>query len=221
MARDAMANELSNLYRIRFAGASSYRQGVWKSLTQFLSRWITVEDSVLDLGCGHCEFINAVQCSHKFAMDLNPDSQILAKGDVTFIHTDCSEPWPLLQRIDVIFSSNFFEHLPTKASLHDTLLHAFEALHPGGTLICIGPNIKYLAGEYWDFIDHNLPLSHVSMCEALRAAGFEIERSIAKFLPYTMSGKQESPIWLPRLYLSLPAMWRVFGKQFLIVARKP
>jgi hypothetical protein len=85
----------------------------------------------------------------------------------------------------------------------------------------MGPNIKYLAGDYWDFIDHHLPLSHVSLAEALHLAGFAVELSVPRFLPYTMSGKAEQPIWMLKLYLACPALWPLAGKQFLIVARKP
>jgi hypothetical protein len=59
------------------------------------------------------------------------------------------------------------------------------------------------------------------MVEALRLAGFSIEVAIPRFLPYTMSGKKEAPIWAIRAYLALPFVWRFIGKQFLVVARRP
>jgi hypothetical protein len=58
------------------------------------------------------------------------------------------------------------------------------------------------------------------MIEALRLAGFEIQVAIPRFLPYTMSGKRKAPIWMIRTSLSLPFAWRIFGKQFLVVASK-
>ncbi len=215
------ASDLRAIYATRFANADSYRQKIWLVLAGFFSRWISGDSAVLDLGCGHCEFINAIHAKRKLGMDLNPDATSYAGADVKIIQADCSKPWPIEERLDAVFTSNFFEHLPTKSALIDTLRQAQSALRPGGLLICMGPNIKYTSREYWDFIDHYLPLSHVSLEEGLRLAGFEIQTTIPRFLPYTMSGKRESPIWMVRLYLSLPLAWRLFGKQFLIVAQKP
>jgi hypothetical protein len=56
--------------------------------------------------------------------------------------------------------------------------------------------------------------------EALVGCGFHIDVCHARFLPYTMSAGREYPIWILRAYLSFPIAWRIFGKQFLIVASK-
>jgi len=153
-------------------------------------------------------------------MDLNPDAREHAAADVSVIEADCSQSWPQLE-LDVVFTSNFLEHLPTKDAVLATLRNACAALRPGGRLIAIGPNIRFLPGDYWDFFDHFVPLSDKSVCEALRAAGFKIDLSVPKFLPYTMSDGRRYPLAMLRAYLALPALWRVFGKQFLIVAQKP
>ena len=39
-------------------------------LCSFFSRWIPADATVLDLGCGYCEFINAVRARKKYAMDV-------------------------------------------------------------------------------------------------------------------------------------------------------
>jgi len=76
-------------------------------------------------------------------------------------------------------------------------------------------------GAYWDFFDHYVELTELSLAEALSGGGFEIEKTVGRFLPYTMSHGREYPILALRLYLALPAVWPFFGKQFLVVARKP
>jgi SAM-dependent methyltransferase len=213
---------LEKLYAARFAGRSDYRSRVWRVLCAFFSRWIPPTAAVLDLGSGHCEFINAVQCGRKLAMDLNPDTARKAHPDVHVIQQDCSDRWKLPPaNLDIVFTSNFFEHLPTKAALEVTLLEVHRALVPGGRLIAMGPNIKYVRGHYWDFFDHHLPLTELSLAEALTKNGFEIELNIGRFLPYTMSGSVQYPIWMLRAYLAMPFAWRFFGKQFLVIARKP
>jgi SAM-dependent methyltransferase len=215
------AADLQRLYDTRFAGKSAYRQAVWQVLCGFFSRWIGPRDAVLDLGCGWCEFINAVQCGRKFAMDLNPDAENHTSAEVTLLRQDCSATWQLPdESLDVVFSSNFFEHLPTKDALESTFLEAHRTLKPGGRFIAMGPNIKYVPGAYWDFIDHHVPLTERSVLELMRKCGFEEEFCLDRFLPYTMSQGQQYPTWMLRIYLTLPFAWRFWGKQFLVVGQK-
>jgi hypothetical protein len=84
----------------------------------------------------------------------------------------------------------------------------------------MGPNIKYVSGAYWDFWDHYLPLTELSLSEGLETNGFAVEICHARFLPYTMVKARRYPTFLLVCYLRLPWVWRFAGKQFLIVARK-
>jgi SAM-dependent methyltransferase len=214
--------ELQTLYEKRFAGAAEYRDLVWRLLVkEYFSQWIAPDSTVLDLGCGHCEFINNVRAAKRLGMDLNPDAVLRAAPGVQIIAQNCSEPWPLASdSLDVIFTSNFFEHLYTKRDLRDTLIQARRCLRPGGLIIALGPNIRYLPGEYWDFYDHYLALTELSLGEVMNETGFLLEQQISRFLPYTMSKGANKPLWMLRLYLKLKFAWPLFGKQFLVVARK-
>jgi SAM-dependent methyltransferase len=213
--------ELKRLYEDRFEGLLEYRTNVWQSLNKnFFQQFVDTHDTILDLGAGYCEFINTIRGGKKYAMDLNPDTVRHANKDVQVLTHDCSTPWPLPDAsLDVVFTSNFFEHLPDKMALTRTLKEARRCLKPGGQLIAMGPNIKYIPGAYWDFLDHHIPLTEFSLSEALRSAGFRIEKCIPKFLPYTMASGSQPPVFFVALYLMLPFAWRIFGKQFLIVAR--
>jgi len=215
--------ELSKIYHRRFIRTAAYRNKVWQVLTrEFFSRWVRPADTVLDLGCGYGEFINNISAGRKLAMDLNPDAPArLAKG-VEFLHQDCSAPWPLADNcLDVVFTSNFFEHLPDKECLNLTLRQALRCLKPGGRLIAVGPNIKYLHGEYWDFYDHHVYLTETSLGEAMEIEGYQIDVITPRFLPFTMVSAPEYPMFFVQLYIALPSLWRLRGKQFLLVARKP
>jgi SAM-dependent methyltransferase len=217
------APDLQQIYRERFSGTLQYRQRVWKELTsRCFSTWVPPESAVLDLGCGYCEFINNIRARKKYGMDLNPDAVGHAATDVTILQQDCSQPWPVQpESLDAVFTSNFFEHLPTKTHLEQTILQAWLALKRGGTLIAMGPNIKYVPGAYWDFYDHHIALTESSLAEVMKKCGFSMEQVIGRFLPYTMSNDKKYPLWMLRLYLLLPVCWPLFGKQFLIIARKP
>ncbi len=178
--------------------------------------------AVLDLGAGYCEFINNASAGRKYAMDLNPDVQKWAAQGVTVLLQNCSDPWPLPEgHLDAVFTSNFLEHLPDKAAVSSVLLNAYRCLKPGGRFIAMGPNIKYLSGAYWDFFDHYVELTELSLAEALSNCDFEIEKVVARFLPYTMSRGRRYPTWMLRLYLAAPAAWPIFGKQFLVIGKKP
>jgi SAM-dependent methyltransferase len=216
-------DELELTYDRRFAKTSDYRQRVWSILTRdFFQRFIPARGAVLDLGCGWGEFINQIQAQRKFGMDLNPSSSQHLHADVALFHQDCSTRWPLDAGVlDAVFTSNFFEHLPDKESLRRTLAEAFRCLKPGGRLICLGPNIKYLPGSYWDFWDHYLPLTERSLQEGLELVGFRVERCVDRFLPYTMATGFTPPTWILALYIRMPFLWRLVGKQFLVVAVKP
>lgn len=214
--------DLTKIYAARFAGHSQYRNEVWRILTSdFFSRWIKRDHSVLDLGCGYGEFINNMSAARKFAMDLNPSAREHVSKDVQLLEQDCSLPWPLADNsLDVVFTSNFFEHLPTKQALQSTLVEAYRCLRPNGYLIALGPNIKFVPGRYWDFFDHHLALTEQSLSEAMAITGYRVE-VIPKFLPYTMSQGSQPPLWALRVYLRFPALWKIFGRQFLVIGRKP
>lgn len=223
LSQTALSTELQRIYSVRFSGLETYRNEVWRVLvSDFFSKWIDPRYSVLDLGCGYCEFINNVTAAAKFAMDLNPTARDRLHPDTRFFEQDCSARWSLPDNfLDLVFTSNFFEHLPTKPALQATLLEAYRCLKPGGRLIALGPNVKLLSGEYWDFFDHHLPLTELSVSEALMMAGYSVEEAMPKFLPYTMSQGFRPPVWAVRIYLKNRFAWRLFGRQFLVIGRKP
>ena len=215
--------DLQRMYGTRFGPHTDYRKEVWSVLVDdWFGKYIRATDAVLDLGCGYGEFINTIRCRQKFAMDLNPDAPSFLAKEVTFLAQDCSARWQLPDTsLDVVFTSNFFEHLPDKVALGRTLDEIHRCLRPGGRLVAMGPNIKYLPGSYWDFWDHYIPLTEASLKEALVVRGFTVDVCLGRFLPYTMASGPRYPLALLRAYLKLPLAWRIFGKQFLVVGARP
>lgn len=214
--------DLQRIYGARFQGNLQYRKTVWAILVDdWFTRFVSTRHAVLDLGCGYGEFINQVRCREKFAMDLNPDAPRYLNPEVQFLLQDCSERWQLSDAsLDVVFTSNFFEHLPNKRALGRTLDEIHRCLRPGGRLVAMGPNVKYLPGAYWDFWDHHIALTEASLSEALRTRGFDIHLCIDRFLPYTMANGRRYPPAFLRAYLKLSVAWRFFGKQFLVVGTR-
>jgi SAM-dependent methyltransferase len=214
------ALELKETYASRFQDEAK-RALVWKELSKYFQQWVNPQAVVLDLGAGYCEFINNIQARQKYAIDLNPTTQSKAQADVKVISQDVTLAWPVdTGTIDVIFSSNFLEHIPTKDGLMECLRQASRVLKDDGTLILLGPNIRFCGDVYWDFFDHHLPLSDRSVVEALGLAGFEAKTVIDRFLPFTMQGGAPAHPFLVKAYLMLPVAWPILGKQFLIIAKK-
>lgn len=218
-----MKDDLQALYRQRFESEQAARHRVWRVLVDcWFDRYLDGIDSVLDLGSGWGHFINQIDVPKRYAIDLNPEARDRLDPGVELVAKDAIEPWPLEDDVlDVVFTSNFLEHLPGRDALSTVLDHAFRHLRPGGLMVCLGPNIRYMKGAYWDYFDHIIPLSERSLAEALVLSGFEIDAQLARFLPTTISRQHVPPSFVLRAYLRMRPAWRLIGKQFLVVARKP
>jgi SAM-dependent methyltransferase len=209
------------LYAHRFDDADrAAKARVWAVLcSDFLQRYVPRDASVLDLGAGYCEFINHIAAARKLAVDGSPRLAEFAAADV---ESHCGPAdrldWLADAAVDVVFASNFFEHLPNSAALLAVLAEVRRVLRPTGRLLILQPNIRYAYREYWDFFDHHLALSHVSMSEALALAGFRVTEMRPRFLPF--STKSRLPSWprLVQLYLRVPLAQRLLGKQMFVVA---
>ncbi len=176
-----------DLYKNRFAGELKRKNEVWGVLCRsFFQKFINKDDVVLDIGAGYCEFINNINCKRKYAVDMNEDTINFAGPDVEVIK--CSS-WEMVEiadnSINTVFMSNFLEHLKTRDDIFRTLDEVYRVLVSGGRVIILQPNIKYAYKEYWDFIDHYIPLSDKSIVEALKMAGFVIDMVIPRFIPYS------------------------------------
>jgi ubiquinone/menaquinone biosynthesis C-methylase UbiE len=216
-------DHLSQIYQERFKDdARNWRLRLWKVLCEhWIQRYIPENATVLDLAAGQCEFINQIQCARKIAVDLNEDVHKFAASDVeVMIAWSHNMPEVSSDSIDVVFVSNFFEHLPSKQAFFDTLKELHRILKPGGKLLVLQPNIRFLNGEYWDFIDHYLPLTDRTLVEALELIDMRAEEVRPQFLPYTTRSKVPHWPFLVRLYLMLPLAHRIFGKQAWVVASK-
>jgi hypothetical protein len=70
------------------------------------------------------------------------------------------------------------------------------------------------------FFDHISALDHHSMEEVLGMIGFKIEKIVPRFLPFTTQSDLPKSLFLLKLYLQLPFLWKLFGGQMFVVASK-
>jgi len=223
--RAPLEEGVDRIYRDRFPETMhERRRAAWRALCAgWFSRFVEPGDRVLEIAAGYCEFINAVRCREKVAVDLNPDTRLHAAAGVEVRTADAARLGESLPEasFDVAFTSNFLEHCRDREHVLDVLRSAFAVLRPGGRLLVMGPNWKYAYREYFDFFDHRVALSHEAVREALRLAGFEVELVVPRFLPFSFKSRLPSHPALIRLYLWIPAALRPFAKQFFLVARRP
>lgn len=216
--------ELEKLYRHRFEEADlPAKLAIWKVLCEdFFSKFVKPDDVVIDVGAGYCEFINNIRAGKRIAVDLNPRVREFADPQVEVRNENCTNLVSMANdSADVVFMSNFLEHLPSKQLVFDTLAEARRILRPGGRLMILQPNVRLLPGEYWDFFDHHTPLTEKSLVEAVVNLDMEPVKVLARFLPYTTKSILPQSPFLVRLYLRFPPAWWLLGKQAFVLARKP
>lgn len=214
---------LDLLYQGRFSkNEVASKSRIWEVLCKhFFQVHVSPNDVVLDLGAGYCDFINNIQCREKLAVDLNDDTPSLAHDNVA-VHQASSTNLSFLsdESVDVVFTSNFLEHLRTKEEALQTFNEVHRVLKKGGLFLILQPNIRHVGFEYWDFFDHHIALTEKSLIEGLLIKGFKIKRVISKFLPFTTKSKIPQHPFLVWLYLKVPLVWRIMGKQSFLVAEK-
>ena len=218
-----LMRNIDRLYRARFSDrAVVAKERVWQVLcADFFQRYVKNTDTVLEIACGYGEFIRHIRAGKKIALDINPDSRKFIPPDVEFHLGDATDLCFISDSsVDVCFASNFFEHLPSKDVLDGLLADVYRVLRPGGVFMAMQPNIKYAPGDYWDYYDHYLPLSHLSCEEAFRKSGFEVTDLIGRFMPFSTRSALPKHPFLVKLYLAFPPAWRILGRQFFIVGKK-
>jgi SAM-dependent methyltransferase len=211
--------DVQTIYQRRFADMLAFRRRMWDVLCrEFFQRHVPPDATVVEIGAGYCEFINHIRAGRKIAVDLNPDTRVHAGPDVTVITSSTAHVPSLADgTADIVFASNFLEHL-SREDILATLREVRRLLKPGGRFLILQPNIRYCKEDYWQFFDHITPLCERSLTEALETTGFEVVYCLGRFLPFTTQGRLPNSIGLLKLYLKLRPAWRIFGQQSFFIA---
>lgn len=218
-----MKKLLTDIYQTRYSReAKRKKEAIWKVLcSDFLQKFVLDSDSVLDIAAGHCEFINNIRCKEKFALDIDRRIKKYAHQEVRVIISSAGKlPAYLNGKIDKVFMGCFLEHLENKQAIIDVLTGVRKILKPGGKLMILNPNIRFSTADYWDYFDHLTPVSDRSVVEILRVLGYKIEVCLPKFVPNTIRDSLPKNPILIKIYLHLPFLFPVFGRQMFIVAVK-
>lgn len=210
-----------DIYRRRFEGEKQARNEMWMILCRhYFQKFISPKATVLEIAAGHCEFINNIRAARKIAVDINEDTRKFADANVE-VHLTMSTDLSVIEEdtIDVIFISNFFEHISREEILL-TVRECRRCLKPRGKLLILQPNIRFIAKDYWMFYDHVTPVDDRALCELLELCGFDIALQLPRFLPYTTKSRLPRAGFLIKFYLKTPILYKIFGGQAFVVARK-
>jgi hypothetical protein len=199
------------LYSYRFRNVDQdARRAVWRVVAPFIHEQMRRPSRVLDPAAGRGEFINFVAAQERWAVDRIAYEEGTYDDGVRSVVSDIFEADLPEAHFGGIFVSNFLEHLPTQEATAEFL----------GRIVVMGPNFRYCSREYFDMADHTLIYTHRSIAEHLYAAGYEVERIVPRFLPYSFTGKLPPSATLTQRYLSTPLAWNLLGKQFLVIGRR-
>jgi len=214
--------EEQRIYARRFNPDLKFRNEMWKILCRdFFQKYIDPESRILEIGAGYCEFINQIHAAEKIALELNPDVRSYAAADVRIIQERSSRMNAVGDHsVEVVFASNFFEHL-SREEILATFREVYRVLVPGGKFMVLQPNIRFCGKDYWMFFDHLTPIDDRAFVEALEICSFEMQELITRFLPFTTKSRLPRSPFLLRLYLRLRMVWPLFGQQSFILSRKP
>jgi len=219
---EARGSDLDRVYAHRFGRReAAAKDAMWAEVVHYLARWIPANSAVIDIACDEGYFIRHVAANERWATDLR-DVRAALGDDIRFVQADgrvLSTAVPA-DHFDVAFMSNYLEHLATPDDVIRQLREARNVVKPGGRVIVLQPNIRYVGAAYWDFIDHRVALTERSLAEAATTAGLTVEHVIPRFLPYTTKSRLPQRSSLVRWYLRFPLAWRILGKQTLLVARR-
>ena len=217
------AAEHTSVYDLRFGEKErSAKEDVWREICRFLQhRYIPASSRVLDVATDAGYFIRNIKAAERWATDLRDTSSLMPDG-VRFVQADglaLADVVPT-DYFDVVFMSNYLEHLDSPESVIEQLRVVRKLLRPGGHVVILQPNIKLVGAAFWDFIDHRVPLTEESLVEAATVAGFRTSDVISRFLPYSVKGRLPAHPALVRAYLAFPPLWRMMGKQTLYIGAR-
>jgi len=210
------------IYEYRFAGIGNEKKNqAWFEIAEFIYKKLDSPNKILDPAAGFCEFINNVPSEEKWVIDLNePFINKYCKQNINKLIGNNLEVEIPENYFDGIFVSNFLEHLYTQEQITLFLGRMYKTLKPGGKIAIMGPNFKYSYKNYFDFADHTMILTELSLAEHLYGANFFIDKIYPQFLPISFRGKLPLIPFLVKLYLRLPFFWKILGKQFLLIGKK-
>lgn len=194
------------------------RTGVWSEIVRYVKKDTGEIHTLVELGTGYCDFINQFPAKQKIGYDIRPETAQFAGPEVDLrIENAVGLPGIPNNSVDLVFASNFMEHL-TQEELDTLLPRISEVLNHRGKLILVQPNYRLCPDHYFDDETHQTIFSDKNIVPFIEEYGFRILKLIPGLLPFSMKSRLPKWPFLVRLYLGSPI--KPLAGQMYVVAEK-
>ena len=221
VAAPASGINYERLYAYRFRDVDqASRQKVWNEIARYIHGRLGEPRSVLDPAAGRGEFITAVPAAERWGVDLVRQGDLESAG-VKMIIGDIMDVELPREHFDGVFLSNFLEHLPDQDAVGTVLAKLRDAMRAGRPDRDHGPELPVLReGLLRLRRPHGGPHPR-RVEEHVYAAGFEVESVAPRFLPLLLPRPAAAVGGADQDLCAHAGAWRLLGKQFLVIGRKP
>ncbi len=126
---------------------------------------------------GFGEFLRHIRCGRRIAVDIEravgPQPAARNRGS---LHAESSARPRTSRptRSTSCSAATSSSTCPTRRPSWPRCARFAPSCKPGGRLLALQPNIRFVGGAYWDFVDHHLPLTDRTLVEACESLGYEI-----------------------------------------------
>ena len=132
------------------------------------------KQKILELGCGRGDFINEFKKKglKTYGIDLSDYSKNYFP-ELTFSKVDLTkDKLPYEDNFfDVIYSKSFIEHFYYPEKIFQ---EAYRVLKPGGKIITLTPEWKYIYKSFYEDYTHRVPFTKVSLSDIHKIHNFKI-----------------------------------------------
>jgi len=196
----------------------SSRKGVWNEIARYISKDCASIGTLLELAPGFCDFVNQFPAKRKICIEHNSSMKKYAAHDVEFHCDDATLLNEIAtESIDLVFASNFFEHL-NSTQLDTIMPRIHQSLRKHGRLVLIQPNYRLCQEHYFDDETHQTIFSDKNIADFLNNYNLRVIKIIPGLLPFSMKSRLPKLPILTRLYLNSPI--RPLAAQMYVVAEK-
>lgn len=146
--------DLENLYYAYLRSHAYSSETALQEALQVYVKYFSAHHRVLDIGCGHGEFLQLLtQAGHDVVgVDIDPQMVDACRRQGFTVHTADAITWlsTTAEQFDAVFSSNVIEHLTTDTVI-GLLTGINRVLRPGGLVLLATPNPESVITQFHEF----------------------------------------------------------------------
>jgi len=219
-------NYLETIYNVDERPLTDYP----KKLIDYLIKKLNIkkDKKILELGCGRGDFLNEFDLFglHAYGVDISDYCKKFFPN-LKFKNVDLEkEKLPFDDNFfDIIYSKSIIEHFYYPDKVFN---EAYRVLKPGGIIITLTPEWKYIYKSFYEDFTHRTPFTNVSLRDIHEMSGFkDIQVESFKQLPIIFEEKHFSEIFsffsfLTRILVPekfrMKTKWIRFSKEIMLLS---